>query len=152
MELGPEATLRTLDARLAANSSDVLARETSAHKVDGLEVGDRSDVVVSGHVGPVSSENASAELIEFHLPARPESGPFQAEVEPPDASKQRPEGEGHGASWHRTSSAFCALIVGPLRAPQTPTTAACRDSGGPSTTTLRRGRGFAVRGFGCATG
>jgi hypothetical protein len=68
-----------------------LAGEASAKDVDWLNIGssELAHVLVAGDVGPVSGEDAAAELVGLALPGDAHPGSFQAKVEASDAAEQR---------------------------------------------------------------
>lgn len=73
----PEVTLVVCASSLPG-TTDWLAREASAHEVNGLDPFpiDSSDVVVTGHGGPVLFEDLSTVLIDFNLPRDFKTNPF----------------------------------------------------------------------------
>lgn len=64
----------------------------------------RLDVAVTGHVGPVASEDAVAIRIILHLPANHHAGALQPKVEAANAAEQGANGECHSARGFGCSS------------------------------------------------
>jgi len=94
-ELGPEPAVIGPSSSLAGDG-DRLTWEASADEVDRFEVVRSTVMHVSKalDVRPVRSEDALAEGIALDLPDDTKTaGPFKAEVEAPDARKERPNRE-----------------------------------------------------------
>jgi hypothetical protein len=81
----------------SGSTAEVLAGETAADEIDGLEVvfADVSNVGESWDIGPPFGEDFVAELLDLDLPRGLEPRPFQAEVDPADACKQAAMGQRH---------------------------------------------------------
>jgi hypothetical protein len=65
----PESASLSADSFAFAGIADVLARESPAKHIHSLDIGNLSDVSVPLDVGPMFPENASAIVINLHLPS-----------------------------------------------------------------------------------
>ena len=87
-DFGPEPSGVGLDES-SSGLRDWLTGPSSAHEIDGLELGSNAaHVVEPSHVGPVSGEDALAELVSLDLPSRLESEPLDGAVESADPGEE----------------------------------------------------------------
>jgi hypothetical protein len=89
-ELEPQSRSLAVEARAFPCDRDVLAGEAARDEVDWLEVvlADLANVSVAWHVGPMSGQNASCEVVDLALPPDFKACPFQPKINPPNSCEQ----------------------------------------------------------------
>jgi hypothetical protein len=94
--LEPQSAALTVETRAFPCDRDVLAGEAARDEVDWFEVvlTDLSNVSVARHVGPMSGQNASCEVVDLNLPPRFPTRALEPEVNAADAGEERAE-RGH---------------------------------------------------------
>jgi len=85
----PEVTVICRASSLPG-TTEGLAREASAHEVNGLDPlpVDASYVVVTGHGWPMLFEDLSTVLVNFDLPGNLKTGSLKSKIETPYSRKQ----------------------------------------------------------------
>jgi hypothetical protein len=81
---------RIIAALTRSRVREGLARVAAAHEVDGLDVRpvDRSDVAITGHLGPVFRKDGAGIGVDLALPRYAHAGALEAEIESADAREQ----------------------------------------------------------------
>jgi hypothetical protein len=89
VHLAPESRALAVNSSSQSCIADVLARESSADNVNGLEVVDSalSNVCISLRIGEMFRQYLSAILVNFNLPNRLESRTLKPKIETAYASE-----------------------------------------------------------------